>query len=394
MSAADSQIEQRIQHVENGLVEVEPTCMAILQASRAWPQKNMALLERMAGYKVPGVSVAVINDHRVEWAKGYGVTAAGSDTPVTTETLFEAASTTKVLAAAIALRMVERGRLDLDEDVNAQLKSWQIPESPFTQDQKVTLRRLLTHQSGLNRPPGGFDLEEGSTPSLVQVLNGQAPARNLAAAVEYVPGSEHQYSNFGYLVVQLLLEDLLGQPYPQIAQEIVFQPLGMVASTLAHPLSADLQAEVALPHDEEGAPHRQAMHPTALAQGGLLTTASDLAQFAVELMLTHQGQSGRLLSPETVQRMFRPELDIDPEQFLGITGQGLGFFTIADGQNLYVLHPGHNDPGATSMLIASPVAGKGAVILANGFNGGRLAVEILAAMVREYGWPMVQYAAN
>jgi hypothetical protein len=91
------------------------------------------------------------------------------------------------------------------------------------------------------------------------------------------------------------------------------------------------------------------------------------------------------LSPETVQRMFRSELDIDPEQFLGITGQGLGFFTIAEGQNLYVLHPGHNDPGANSMLIASPVAGKGAVILANGFNGGRLAAEILAAMVNTAG---------
>ncbi|MCP4251680.1 MAG: beta-lactamase family protein, partial [bacterium] len=186
-AGAGSQTDQRIQSVESGLVAMTaPSIADQFRVAHIGTPDKATLLERMENWGVPGVSIAVVDECKIVWAKGYGVQAAGGDTPVTTETLFEAASTTKLLASALALRLVDQGKLNLDYDVNLRLETWKIPENEFTQDEKVTLRRLLTHQSGLNRPDGGFDEEEGSKPTLKQILKGVAPALNDAAVVEFV----------------------------------------------------------------------------------------------------------------------------------------------------------------------------------------------------------------
>ncbi|UCG50663.1 MAG: beta-lactamase family protein [Candidatus Latescibacterota bacterium] len=385
----DEQIEKKVSGVENGLVEVKAP-IQIFQAGPPEGREKMGLSERMTQFGVPGVSIAVINDYQIEWEKAYGLIDAGSDKPVDTKTVFEAASTTKLLASVIALRLVEQGQLDLDEDVNQRLKSWKIPESEFTAEKKVTLRSLLTHQSGLNRPDGGFSEEEGSVPTLVQVLKGEAPAKNLAAVVEFTPGTQWQYSNFGYLVIQLLLEDVLDKPFSQIAREVLFDPLGMKNSTLVHPLKAEFKTNIALPHDQEGTAHDRPQHPTALAQGGLVTTSSDLARFAIELMRAYQDKSDAVLSQASVQRMFTVQRELDPAALGGITGQGLGVFLLGEGQNLYFLYAGHNNPGATSIVVTSSATGKGAVIMTNGVAGLPLSFEILAAVADEYDWPTVQ----
>lgn len=386
------QVKQKIQSVENGLVALNlPSLTEMFKRDRNLTLEKKTLSERMQFYNVPGVCVAVINNYQIEWVKAYGVVKVGSDRLVNRETLFEAASTTKLLASVIVLRLIEEGRLDPDKDVNEYLKSWKIEENKFTEERKVTLRLLLTHRSGLNRPDGGFDLEEGSVPSLVQVLKGEAPARNHAAIVEYVPGTKHQYSNFGFLVVQLLLEDVLGKPFAQIAEESVFVPLGMERSTLVHPLKGEFRENLIAPHNMEGKPHERGQHPTALAQGGLITTPKDLALLAIELMKAYQGQSDRLLTQKAARQMFRIELGLDYKQFFGFTGQGLGVFLAGEGEYLYVAYPGHNDPGANCMFIGSPATGKSAVIMTNGAAGLQLSLEILAALVTEYDWPVVQY---
>ncbi len=375
-----STVGRRIESVENGLLELGSDSRGTARARR-----RMALSERMAHHKVPGVSAAIINGDQIEWAKGYGVIKAGSDSPVSTESLFQAASTTKLLTAVLALRLVERGQLSLDEDVNRYLVSWRVPENEFTRKRKVTLRLLLTHQAGL--PAGGFDCEEGTIPSIAQVLMGQSPAQNQAAVVEFVPGTRSQYSNLGYVVVQLLIEDLLGRPLARAAQEILFQPLGMRSSTLEYPLEPELAAREAMPHDAEGQSHEPAMHPTAVAQGGLVTTPCDLAQFAIELMRAYRGQSDRLLSREMVRRMFNPELDLDPAMFFFPIKGGLGALLRERGQHFSFLHPGANLPGATCWLEGCPASGKGAVIMTNGAMGLVLSLEMLSAIADEYGWP-------
>ncbi|MHA2316055.1 MAG: serine hydrolase domain-containing protein, partial [Candidatus Hermodarchaeia archaeon] len=276
-------------------------------------------------------------------------------------------------------------------DVNQKLKSWKIPENDFTQNEKVTLHRLLTHQSGLTRPDGGFSEEEGNVPTLLQVLKGEAPAKNQAAFVEYVPGSKHQYSNMGYIVIQLLLEDVIGKPYTQIVQKTVLGPLGMKKSTVKHPLNVEFKSNVALPHDGEGNSYDRPQHPTALGHGALVATPSDLALFTIELIGAYQRQSSRIVSQKTAEKMFSAQLEIDPNQFFGFSGQGLGVFLMGEGDNFYFTYPGHNAPGATCLLIASPDTGKGAVIMTNGVNGLQLSLEILAALGDEYDWPAVQY---
>ncbi len=387
-----TQIEQRIKRIENGLVEMSlPSLAEQFNADRVKTANKVTLSQRMAHYNVPGVSIAVINDNKVEWAKGYGVAKAGNDKPVTPKTCFEAASTTKLLTSAAALHYLEQGMFDLNENVNEKLKSWKIPENEFTKNEKVTLHRLLTHQSGLTRPDGGFSEEKGSVPTLLQVLNGEAPAKNQAAFVEYVPGTKHQYSNMGYIVIQLLLEDVMGKSFPKIVQETVFGPLGMKNSTVVHPLNAEFKSNMALPHDGEGKSYDRPQHPTALGHGALVATPADLALFTIELIRAYQGKSNRIVTQKAAKKMLSAQLELDPNQFFGFSGQGLGVFLMDAGDNFYFSYPGHNAPGATCVLIASPSTGKGAVIMTNGVNGLQLSLEILAAFGDEYGWPAVQY---
>lgn len=382
-------IEQKTQNIESSLVEfTSPN--NVFQADSSNLQNTQTLSERMAHYKVPGISIAVINDNKIEWAKGYGVIKAGKGTAVTSDTYFEAASTTKLLTSVITLHFVEQKWLDLDEDINTYLKSWKIPENDFTREKKVTLRLLLTHQAGINRPDGGFSWEDGSVPSLVQILKGEAPAQNKSAVVEFIPGSKWQYSNMGYVVIQMVLEDVLSKPFPQIARETVFRPLGMKSSTLVYPLRKELKATEAVPHDEEGKAHEPVMMPTAVAHAGLMTTPSDLARFTVELMRAYQGGSDRILSPEMAQCLFHPELNLDPNMFGVALAEGLGVFLHGEGPNISFLHPGGNYPGSNCQLIGFPEVGKGAVIMTNGAMGEVLAIEILAAIRKEYGWPIDQ----
>ena len=380
--AAAAAVDQRIMKFESGLAEFNPEATA---ASGQNP-RQLTLAERMAFYKVPGVSIAVINEQRIEWTKSYGVLKAGDTAAVTPASIFEAASTTKAVIAVIVLGLVQEGKLDLDADVNTYLTSWRVAENDLTRQQKVTLRLLLTHRAGLPMTNFPYD-EKSAPPTLQQVLKGERPAMNKAAVVQLLPGSRWQYSNIGYVVIQQLLEDVLAKPLAEIARERVFTPLGMAASTFAYPLAEEQRKIEALPHDREGKTGTPAMHPAAQAQGGLLTTPGDLALFTCDLLLAYNGRSQGLLAPDTVRRMLRKEVDLDPALFGFPVAEGLGVFVVGSGKGLSFSHPGQNYPGTTSWLIAYPELGQGAVIMTNGVNGELLTLEIIAALSRVYGWP-------
>lgn len=374
-----AQTAQRIREVESSLPEFGA-------GNDGSVPKLYTLAERMAAGKVPGVSLAVIDRLRIEWAKGYGVLRAGGTAPVTTESLFEAASTSKLVTAVMVLRTVEQDRLDLDADVNTYLKSWKVPESEFTREQKVTLRRLLTHRAGL--PATNFPYDEtAGIPTLVQVLRGEAPAQNKPAVIELVPGSKWQYSNIGYVVIQQVLEDVYGQRFEELARTMVFRPLGMKSSTFAYPLPPAWRSREAVPHDDQGTAREPAMHPAARAQGGLMTTPSDLARLTIELMRASGGRSGRLLSPASVRQMLQPEVELDPKLFGTPAREGLGVFLLGEGEGLSFGHPGSNYPGATCWLVGYPEKGRGVIVMTNGAGGELLALELMAALTKVYGWP-------
>jgi CubicO group peptidase (beta-lactamase class C family) len=375
-------LEEPIEAVEVNLVKFAPEYLI-----RPDAPETFSLATRMDERHVPGLSVAVVQDNQIAWAKGYGVLKAGEERPVTPRSLFQACSVSKMVTAPLALRLIDAGVLDLDRNVNTYLKSWQVPDSELTREYKVTLRGLLSHQSGINRPDGGFDYEEGSVPTLLQILNGEAPAIVQAAHVAYVPGSRWQYANFGYIVIQQLLEDVLGRPFSQIAQETIFDPLELTDSTFDYPLSpAWARREISL-HDNEGHPTHPGMIPSAVAHGGLITTASDLARFGIELMLAYQGQSQRLLTAGAVRQMFRQEVRVEDRSALGFPfSQGLGVFIVDEGDRRIIFHPGGNDPGASCLLCLLPDSGQGAVIMTNGIQGHPLTLEILSSIARVYQW--------
>ena len=381
---SDDLVRQRIDRLENGLVAFT-SIKGLFQAGSVKSEDLKTLAERMKHYHTPGVSMAVIKDFAVDWAKAYGVLKANNEKPVVTDSYFEAASTSKFLTAAIVLHHVEGGILSLDADINTYLKSWKLPENDFTRRQKVTLRLLLTHRAGL--PSTNFPQKENAgDPTLVQILKGESPAMNKPAVVEYVPGSKWQYSNIGYVVIQQVLEDATGKPFAEIARETVFEPLRMKNSTFTYPLPQDLQANEAWPHDTGGILRKPEMVPNAQAHGGLMTTPSDLALFGIDLMRAYNGRSGRLLSKEMARRMFTRVTDLDPAVMGGLPiGEGLGVFLYGEGDNLVFLHPGGNSPGMNCWLFGYPETGRGGSIMTNGADGEVLALEIISALNREYG---------
>lgn len=379
----DALVRQRIDRIENGLIEFTSP-KDLFQAVPVEGGSLKTLTERMTHYRTPGVSIAVIDDFALDWAKPYGVLRASQDKPVALDSYFEAASTSKLVTSAIVLHYVEKGTLKLDEDINTYLKSWKLPENEFTHQQKVTVRMLLTHRAGL--PATNFPVKEkAGEPTLVEILKGESPALNKPAVVEYAPGTKWQYSNIGYVVIQQILEDKIGKPFFRIAQETVFEPLGMKNSTFAYPLDRKLQVNEAWPHDEKGTLREPQMVPNAQAHGGLMTTPTDLALFAIELMRAYDGRSERLLSKEMARQMFDKAVDLDPAVMGGLSlSEGMGAFLYGEGDDLVFLHPGGNSPGMNCWLFGYPKKGRGAVIMTNGASGEILAMEIISAVNREY----------
>jgi len=380
--------QQRIAAVESGLIEIDSP-FALFDPAHVFADMldTFTLADRMAELKVPGVSVAVIDGGELAWAKGYGVLSADGDTPVTTESLFEAASTSKLLTGIMTLHYVEQGAFDLDTDVNEYLTSWKVPENEFTRDRKVTLRLLLTHRAGL--PSTNFaDDRPDRAWTLADILNGVPGVGNDPATPVRPLEDEWVYSNLGCIVIQLILEDTFGRPFPELARDVIFEPLGMDSSTFQYPLPPELAERETMPHDAEGTACAPLMDHVAFGHAGLMATPSDMARLYIELMRSYNGESGVLLSPEMTRRMFTKQFAIEPSPIGAPVSEGLGVFLRGEGEGLMFFHHGGNTPGANSLPVGLPNAGKGAIIMTNGHNGEMLFMELLASIMREYEWSL------
>ncbi|HEV3023349.1 MAG TPA: serine hydrolase domain-containing protein, partial [Pirellulales bacterium] len=235
-----------------------------------------AVLKRMAQHKVSGLGVAVLNDGTLAWARGYGVLRAGTKTAVTSHSRFQAASISKPVTALAALRLVQMGKLSLDQNANEKLVSWKIPDNEFTRRRPPTLRQLLSHTAGFTvHGFGGYE-RGAAIPSLADVLDGTPPANSAAVRVEFLPGTKVQYSGGGYCVVQQLLQDVGGKPFPRLMHELVLKPVDMHDSTFEQPLPKELTAHAATGHDGGGRPLGRSWHVyPEMAAAGLWTTPAD-----------------------------------------------------------------------------------------------------------------------
>jgi CubicO group peptidase (beta-lactamase class C family) len=361
--------EARIARIEEGLLP------AVVIKGQLLPAMTVA--GRMKHYHVPGVSVAFFEHGQVAWTRAYGFADVGAKTPVTPETLFQAASISKPVSALAMLRLVQDGKLNLDEDVNAKLSAWKVPENEFTKEQKVTLRRIVSHSAGLTVHGFPGYASDEAVPTLVQILNGEKPANTAPIRVDTVPGTLWRYSGGGYVVMQLLLTEVTGKPFPQILHDLVLQPTGMTHSTYEQPLPKSFARSAATPYRSDGEPVKGGPHTyPEMAPAGLWTTPSDLGRLAIEVQNEYAGKSHKILSQEMIGQMLTRQKG----------DWGLGFGLQNSGAQLMFAHGGANE-GYRCDLEAYAGTGQGFAIMTNSDSGGALASEYLSAVAREYSWP-------
>ena len=377
-----SEAAKRIQRIENGL--------PILSSGGEGPRLALTLQKLMELYKIPGVSVAVIDNFKIAWAKGYGVTEAGTSNPVTPRTLFQAGSVSKPVAAVGALSLVEQGELSLDEDVNEKLTSWKVPDNDFTKEHKVTLRRLLSHSAGLTvHGFPGYAVDE-PVPTLVQILDGQEPANTEPVRVALVPGTQWSYSGGGTSVAQQLMIDVTGKSFPQLMREAVFDKAGMDDSSYEQPLPPERSQAAASGTfwNGEVVPGKWHIYPE-MAAAGLWTTPSDLAKFAIDIALSREGKSNRVLSQAMTREMLTTQIEPLSRSSLGNKQypdrMGLGFF-LGDSTRPHLFGHTGDDAGFQAMLMMDSDSGQGAAIMANSEFGTLLGDCIVENIAQEYSW--------
>jgi CubicO group peptidase (beta-lactamase class C family) len=339
---------------------------------------GLTLQQVMERFHVPGVSVAVIKDFKIDWAKGYGVADVATGTRVDADTLFQAASISKPVAAMAAVRTVQDGRFTLDQDINTILKSWKLPDSEFTREHPVTPRALMSHTSGLG---DGFGFPgyhpSAPRPTLVQILNGSQPSNVGRVLMERPPFTAEKYSGGGVTMMQLAMMDALGRAYPEIMQSLVLGPIGMTNSAYEQPLSAERDRHAARAHNGRGLAMDTKWHVyPELAAAGLWTTPTDLAKFAIEIQQTALGRSTRVLTRASVLEMLTP---------VGVGDYAVGFAITKKGQGWYFAHGGSNW-GFQCSVIAHRVKGYGLAIMTNGDAGRPVINEIEARVEAAYGW--------
>ncbi|MFJ7156742.1 non-ribosomal peptide synthase/polyketide synthase [Streptomyces sp. NPDC101118] len=341
------------------------------------PAALPAPAEAMIEHQVPGVSVAVIRDGAVSEVRGFGVTAFGGGARVTPDTLFPAGSISKYVSALGVLRLVKDGLIDLAEDANRYLTSWQVPG-----DAPVTVEQLLRFTSGVTHPP--TDLEHHfyrrsePRPSAAEILHGRAPAKTPPVVVDGVPGEVFQKNNVSYTVLQQLMEDVTGTPFPRLMRELVLDPLGMTAGGYEADhaeTAAGAGRTVAVGHDENGVPVEGGSyaHPD-VAAAGLWTTAQDLAQVSLEIRRAHRGEPSEVLTPELARRMLTI---VEPGRFYG-----MGSIVDTTGGDLEYGHTGRT-AGFHALTLSRLGSGTGVVVLTNADSGRAVLKQVLAS-VREH----------
>ena len=332
--------------------------------------------EMMKLFHVPGVSIAVVRDFKVQWTKTYGAADVMTDAPVTQETRFQAASISKPVTAFAVLRAVDSGKLSLDEDVNNYLKSWKVPVNEYTEG-GVTLRALLSHTSGTGDGFGfpGYN-PSAKLPTLEQVLDGKPPSNVGPVFWERPPFTAQKYSGGGIEIVQVVLQDAYGKPFAEIMQELVLGVVGMANSTYEQPLPATADQSAARAHDKDGKVMDAKWHVyPEQAAAGLWTTPTDLAKLGIEVQKALRGES-KLLSRRTALEMVAP------------TGTGrfaIGFAIEKRGEGWYFVHDGSNW-GFRSDLAMHRLKGYGIVVMTNSDSGGQIISAIEARVAAAANW--------
>ena len=342
--------------------------------------------ELMEEFGVPGVSVAVIQDFKIHWAKAYGVADVETGQLVDIETMFQAASISKPVAAIGVLRAVQDGLFSLDDDINDILDSWTLDGREFTRNRPVTPRTLTSHTSGLGDGFGfpGYDPEQ-PLPTTVQILEGHELSNVGSVFMEREPMTFFEYSGGGVTVMELALSDVRRRPFVDVLQEGVLAPIGMTRSSYAQPISPEHNQNAARAHDNNGESRGPKWHVyPEHAAAGLWTTPTDLARLIIEVQRSASGESNRVLSQSMIQEMLNP---------VGVGPFAVGFTVSKIGEGWYFSHGGSNW-GFRALMLAHKVKGYGLVVMTNADQGSTVINEISRRIQYTYNWDSVASAVE
>jgi CubicO group peptidase (beta-lactamase class C family) len=368
----------QISRKRSSLVIIKTFCLTLTLLPCLGDSVDDVIAAEMKDHGIPGVSIAIFEKGAIVKAKGYGFTEKDGTSPVTTDTLFQAASISKPVAALGALRLVEDGQLSLDNDVNRSLKRWQVPENDCTKEEKVTLRRILSHSAGLT--VHGFPGYPSSSrlPTTIQILEGKEPANTAAICVDVKPGSLWRYSGGGYTVLQLMMSEVTGKPFAEMMKDKVLTPLKMTASTYEQPLPKDRVSAAASGYDSNGKVVQGKWHIyPEMAAAGLWSTPSDLARFAISIQHAAKGKSHPILSSSLTREMLTVQK----------SNSGLGWFLEGTGKSRRFSHSGRNE-GFDAYLVTLIGSGQGLVVMINQNDNTGSLQRIFHAVGKQYQWPL------
>jgi CubicO group peptidase (beta-lactamase class C family) len=342
------------------------------------------LKDRMAYYHIHGVSIAIIHNYKIEWAKGYGWADDSLKIPVTAQTLFQAGSISKSLNSVGVLKLAQDKKIDLYTDINTYLSGWKFPYDSLSKRKKITVANLLSHTGGLTvHGFGGY--EKGDPiPTIEQVLDGKKPANSAAVRSMYEPGLKYEYSGGGITISQLIVMDITHEPYDKFMYDNVLKPLGMTASTYQQPPIDKHPKLVSAAYYPDGKEVKGKYHTyPEQAAAGLWTNPTDLCKYIIETQLAYVGRSHKVLSRQMTSLRLTPYVD---------KNAALGVFidSYPDGTKYF----GHGgvDEGFISQYYGSLKGGNGLVIMVNTANGGSLIPEIVNSIAKVYG--LKNLAAN
>lgn len=348
--------------------DVESALVVTVPGGKA---RHASLAGAMSLLNIRSVSVALIERDRIAWARAYGQAT-------TPDTLFQAASLSKFVAAVGAMRLVDQKRLTLDENVNTRLTSWKVPTNDFDRQHPVTLRGLLSMTAGIN-VPGFLGYEVGAPlPILVQVLDGTPPANSPPVTVIGVPGSSYRYSGGGYEIAEAFMGDVTETPFVELMDHLVLKPAGMRHSTFVQPLPKTLRPHAAAGHFADGreVPGGFRVFPEHAA-AGLWSTPSDLARLLILVGRSWRGESRLFLRSETAREMMTPQNGGPYGLGAIVSGEGAVTMLKKRGQNV----------GYQGYLILLPARSQGMVVMTNSDNGSILADALIRRAAEVYGWP-------
>lgn len=376
--AQNKSVVDRIHQVENNLIPFVP-----VKGFKGWN-----ILDRMKYYKVPGVSIAVIKDYKIDWAKGYGLADTSQKIPVNTETMFSAGSISKFLMAVTALKMVEDGQIDLEKPINNYLTSWKIAQNDFTKKTPITLRMLLSHSAGTSQSSYFGFIPNQPLPTIVEILSGAKISETRPVVVNSEPNKEFRYSGGGSMIAQLALMDVSKQSFSNLTQQIIFDKLGMKNSTFEQPLPMKFKKQSSWAYSSaswfKGMPY---VYPQQAA-AGLYTTPTDLAKFFIDVQNSYIGK-GKILSQSMTEKMLTSQQNVSDGSYK--EKMGIGPFLIqrtdnTDPNGVYFEFTGVN-AGFLAYGIASITGGNGVIIMLNsGDDVNGLGKELRRAVAKVYNW--------